>query len=185
MTLRGRLATYLAVFAVLVLVIVYDRYSRMADARAKEERVERDSFTVLAAASTAEELTEAVGNLGIVLPTLDGGWVAIRYLDSHGSGWSSAVARDSGGGWFVSRERLRPIQDAPAAQGPERRGSMRAGDPGDRASREPGSGASSSGRARVPARRSARAVRFARSHDAFMHRRVSCLRSPSLWRRQK
>ncbi len=61
------------------------------------------SFRVLARAQTPDELEEAVGHLGVVLHTWDGGWIAVRYRDTHaGPIWSSAVARDSGGRWFVS-----------------------------------------------------------------------------------
>jgi hypothetical protein len=65
---------------------------------------EAESFAVLAAAGSPAELREAVGHLGVLLE-VRGGWVAIRYRDSHAApGWSSAVARDSGGAWWVSRE---------------------------------------------------------------------------------
>jgi hypothetical protein len=64
---------------------------------------ETKSFEVLSAAKSPEELREAVGPLGGVLVNRGGGWVAIRYEDSHGLfGWSSAVALDNEGGWFVS-----------------------------------------------------------------------------------
>jgi hypothetical protein len=70
---------------------------------AARQRAEADSFRALARAGPAEELTRAVGDLGVVLRPRIGGWVAVRYRDSHVGGiWSSAVARDSGGAWFVS-----------------------------------------------------------------------------------
>lgn len=66
---------------------------------------EAESFALLAAADSLVDLREAVGHLGAVLEVQGGEWVAIRYRDSHaGPGWSSAVARDSGGGWWVSGE---------------------------------------------------------------------------------
>jgi hypothetical protein len=65
--------------------------------------METASFRILARAKTPDELNEAVGNLGIVFRTQDGGWLAIRYRDTHGGGIvSSSVARDSEGRWFVS-----------------------------------------------------------------------------------
>jgi hypothetical protein len=72
---------------------------------AARRRAEAVSFQVLARAQTPDELDEAVDYLGVVLHTRDGGWVAVRYRDTHaGPIWSSAVARDSGGRWFVSSQ---------------------------------------------------------------------------------
>jgi hypothetical protein len=66
---------------------------------------EAESFALLARARSPAELREVVGPLGAVLALRGGGWVAIRYRDSHAApGWSSAVARDSGGAWFTSGE---------------------------------------------------------------------------------
>jgi hypothetical protein len=68
-------------------------------------RAEAESVAALAKANNPAELATAVGDLGVVLDIGSGGWVAIRYADSHTRpGWSVAVARDSGGGWFVGRE---------------------------------------------------------------------------------
>jgi len=64
-----------------------------------------ESKRILAAAQTTNELSAAVGNLGCFLTFTDGPWMAIRYCDSHGGKLaSSAVARDSRGGWFESSE---------------------------------------------------------------------------------
>jgi hypothetical protein len=72
-------------------------------ASSARDRAEAASFRILAQARPGEELAQAVGDLGVVLRLRDGGWVAVRYRDCHaGSLWSSAVARDSGGTWFVS-----------------------------------------------------------------------------------
>ncbi len=65
---------------------------------------ERESRRVLAAASTAQQLQAAVGSLGVFYTFPDRSWLAIRYRDSHASIWSVAVARDSGGNWYESRE---------------------------------------------------------------------------------
>jgi hypothetical protein len=74
-------------------------------AESRRSAVEAESFARLAAARGPAELGEAVGPLGVVLQVPGGAWIAVRYRDSHAApGWSSAVARDSGGGWFVSRE---------------------------------------------------------------------------------
>ncbi len=60
-------------------------------------------FDLLKCANSSGELKEAVDSLGIVLENKSGNWVAIRYRNSHAApGWSAAVARDSGGGWFTS-----------------------------------------------------------------------------------
>ena len=63
----------------------------------------RESVRVLASAQSASELTNAVGYLGWFVQLTNREWIAIRYRDTH-SGFvgSSAVARDSGGGWFES-----------------------------------------------------------------------------------
>jgi hypothetical protein len=75
----------------------------VAHSRRSRAAAEAESFDLLRHAASPAELREAVGNLGIILQTRDGGWIAIRYRDSHAApGWSSAVARDSGGAWFVS-----------------------------------------------------------------------------------
>ena len=63
------------------------------------------SRRLLAAATTPQQLQEVVGSLGAFYTFSDGSWLAIRYRDSHGGGiWSVAIARDSGGGWYQSRE---------------------------------------------------------------------------------
>lgn len=63
----------------------------------------RDSVSVLRSAKGTNELMQAVGSLGLFLSLTNGGWVAIRYRDSHGGGIrSSAVALDSEGNWFES-----------------------------------------------------------------------------------
>jgi len=66
-------------------------------------RAEAESFEVLSTAHTQQELQEAVGDLGLMISLKNGDWIAIRYRDKHsGMIWSSSVARDSGGAWFVS-----------------------------------------------------------------------------------
>ena len=56
------------------------------------QRAQVESVATLRLANTMDELEAAVGPLGVVLRLQDGGWVAIRYLDSHaGTIWSSAV----------------------------------------------------------------------------------------------
>ena len=65
----------------------------------------REAQRLLSAASTPQQLQEAVGRLGALYTFPDGSWLAIRYRDSHGGGiWSLAIARDSGGNWYQSRE---------------------------------------------------------------------------------
>ncbi len=64
-----------------------------------------ESLRLLRNAETRAELEQAVGDLGVFLPLKDGPWIAIRYRDSHGwPMWSQAIARDSGGQWYESRE---------------------------------------------------------------------------------
>jgi hypothetical protein len=65
----------------------------------------REAIRLLSAASTSQQLQEAVGSLGTFYTFPDSSWVAIRYRDSHSGGiWSVAVARDSGGDWYQSSE---------------------------------------------------------------------------------
>lgn len=65
----------------------------------------QQSQRLLAAASTQQQLKEAVGSLGAFFSFPDDSWMAIRYRDSHAGGiWSVAIARDSGGNWYQSRE---------------------------------------------------------------------------------
>jgi hypothetical protein len=65
----------------------------------------REAQRLLSAASTSQQLQDAVGPLGMFCTFPDGSWLAIRYCDSHAGGiWSIAVARDSGGIWYQSRE---------------------------------------------------------------------------------
>jgi hypothetical protein len=67
--------------------------------------VERYRARRALASASATELEHVVGPLGRVFRFPDGSWIAIRYRDSHSSpGWSLAVARDSAGKWFESRE---------------------------------------------------------------------------------
>jgi hypothetical protein len=68
------------------------------------EAAEVESVQELRRAASWEQLQEAVGCLGLVLRLPNGSWIAIRYRDSHATKfWSSAVALDSEGKWFVSR----------------------------------------------------------------------------------
>lgn len=63
-----------------------------------------ESVKILTAAKTTNELTKAVGHLGLFMPLTNGEWIAIRYTDVHSIPiCSGAVARDSGGGWFESK----------------------------------------------------------------------------------
>lgn len=65
----------------------------------------REARRLLSTASSPQQLQEAIGSLGAYYPFPDGSWLAIRYRDSHAGGiWSLAVARDSGGNWYESRE---------------------------------------------------------------------------------
>lgn len=64
----------------------------------------RESIKILTAAKTTNELSKAVGHLGLFMSLTNGGWIAIRYEDMHSIPiCSSAVARDSGGDWFESK----------------------------------------------------------------------------------
>jgi hypothetical protein len=85
------------VFLTVVVPVIPNRISRSL--------AESESFRLLTQANTPEELREAVGSLGLFLELPDGSWIAIRYRDSHAmTGWSSAVALDSDGAWFISHE---------------------------------------------------------------------------------
>ena len=62
-----------------------------------------ESIASLREAESLQDLTNAVGSLGVVLHLTNQAWIAIRYRDTHGGSLRScAVARDSGGGWFES-----------------------------------------------------------------------------------
>ena len=66
---------------------------------------QREAKRLLSSASTQQQLQAAVGPLGTVYSFPDNSWLAIHYRDSHGGGiWSIAIARDSGGNWYESRE---------------------------------------------------------------------------------
>ena len=71
--------------------------------RAQAACAEAESIRILNRATTIDRLEEAVDHLGVVFRLKDEGWLAIRYQDCHAGGiWSSAVARDSAGGWHAS-----------------------------------------------------------------------------------
>lgn len=57
----------------------------------------------LSHAKTLEEC-KAELKLGTWLQMRDGSWIAIRYQDCHGPLWSVAIAKDSSGNWYESRE---------------------------------------------------------------------------------
>ena len=62
-----------------------------------------ESIAALQAAHSTAELTNAVGSLGLYIALTNGGWIAIRYRDTHSLPIvSCAIARDSDGGWFES-----------------------------------------------------------------------------------
>jgi hypothetical protein len=65
------------------------------------EQTRRDSIRELSIARTPTELKSAVTPLGAFVTPTNGGWMAIRYRDTHGSGVRSlAIALDSDGRWF-------------------------------------------------------------------------------------
>jgi hypothetical protein len=65
----------------------------------------RESIRLLSAAKTPDELKKVVTNLGAIITPTNGGWMAIRYRDSHTLGpVSKSVALDSEGHWFESEK---------------------------------------------------------------------------------
>lgn len=61
------------------------------------------SFATLAKVTSPTDARASVGDLGVFLELKSGNWIAIRYNDSHRPRWwSSAVALDSQGGWYIS-----------------------------------------------------------------------------------
>ena len=89
----------------IVAVWGYLEYDRDASAERLAEAMKLRSIRVLRGADSKEELTAAVGELGVVIPLPDEEFVAIRYRDVHGNpNVSTAVAKDSGGKWWHSRE---------------------------------------------------------------------------------
>ena len=100
-----RLTPWLILFTLLGVAVlgVVDRVMQERATRTALLQAEAESFHILAQARDSEDLEKAVGDLEIVFRLRDGGWLAIRYRDCHaGRMWSSAVARDGGGSWFVS-----------------------------------------------------------------------------------
>jgi hypothetical protein len=90
---------------VLVSVVAASSALLLAGMDSARNAAEAESFAVLQGAQSLPELRVGIGPLGVLLELRGGDWVAIRYRDSHAApGWSSAVARDSGGAWFASRE---------------------------------------------------------------------------------
>ncbi len=103
--MRRRIVILIVIFAVSVVTVAWYRYSLQAAAIQRSQEFERESFAILNATKTQEDIQAAVGDLGYVFHLSNGKWVAIRYRDSHE--WpiaSSAVALDSSGNWWVSRE---------------------------------------------------------------------------------
>lgn len=100
-----RIAILIVVLAVSVVADAWNRYSLQSAAIRRSREFERESFAILKAAKTQEDIQVAVGELGYVFHLTNGKWVAIRYCDSHVLPIaSSAVALDSSGNWRVSRE---------------------------------------------------------------------------------
>jgi len=63
----------------------------------------RESIRALRAAKTPEELRKAVTIWGAVITPTNGGWMAIRYRDTHSyRNQSMAIVRDSDDCWFES-----------------------------------------------------------------------------------
>ena len=97
---------------VLLCVVLFFAYVTFLDlfiyplsAQREAREAQREARRLLSAASTSQELQQAVGSLGMFYTFPDGSWLAIRYSDSHTNGiWSIAVARDSGGNWYQSQE---------------------------------------------------------------------------------
>ena len=88
----------------IVAVWGYLEYDRDASAERLAEAMKLRSIRVLRGADSKEELTAAVGELGVVIPLPDEEFVAIRYRDVHGNpNVSTAVAKDSGGKWWHFR----------------------------------------------------------------------------------
>jgi hypothetical protein len=65
----------------------------------------RESIRLLSAAKTPDELKKVITDLGAFITPTNGGWMAIRYRDSHTLGpLSKSVALDSEGHWFESEK---------------------------------------------------------------------------------
>ena len=64
-------------------------------------QIKRESIRLLSAAKTSVELQKAVTSLGALIVPTNGGWVAIRYRDTHAFQIQSlSIAHDSDGRWF-------------------------------------------------------------------------------------
>ncbi len=64
-------------------------------------QIKRESIRLLSAAKTSVELQKAVTSLGALIVPTNGGWIAIRYRDTHAFQIQSlSIAHDSDGRWF-------------------------------------------------------------------------------------
>ena len=94
---------YIAIAVILVIVGMFVDLS-FGDPLFWHGAHRRESIRILSAAKTPQELRAAVGKYGAFIEPTNGGWVAIRYTDTHsGSVQSMTVVRDSDGKWFESR----------------------------------------------------------------------------------
>ena len=60
-----------------------------------------ESIRLLSMAKTSGDLQAAVGMWGVFIAPTNGGWLAIRYRDTHAPSWHSlSIAVDSDGRWF-------------------------------------------------------------------------------------
>ncbi|HEY1174501.1 MAG TPA: hypothetical protein VGH19_24260 [Verrucomicrobiae bacterium] len=92
------------VFLALLCIAGFYAYVEFIYPATWHSNVRRESIKLLKAAQTTGDLTNAVGDWGIVIPLTNNQWIAIRYRDNHAGGIRSmAVASDSGGGWYESR----------------------------------------------------------------------------------
>lgn len=90
----------IAISALLVLLAVLGVYDPTAPWRFK-----RSLMQELSGVTDWKQAERAAGPLGVVLGNPDGLWVVIGYRDRHDFGHPSvAIAKTSGGEWYVSRE---------------------------------------------------------------------------------
>lgn len=91
--------------AVILLVLGFVGFMTCVEPALWPGQQKRESIRLLNAAKTPDELRKSVTSLGAFITPTNGGWIAIRYRDSHVLGpVSVAIARDSDGHWFQSEK---------------------------------------------------------------------------------
>lgn len=98
---------WIPLVVIIILILIPGIASLIADM--KDNRLasqwQNESSAKLADATTYQEASGTISNLGVMLGDPDGSWIAVDYRDTHRPRiLSVSVARTSDGEFFVSRE---------------------------------------------------------------------------------